>query len=61
MSDYYYTNKKAHFKSNFGKEWDDNLSDFLQYVNIEINREFIGNMDELKDSIKELTESNHRK
>jgi len=60
MSDYYFDNKKAQFKDTFEKQWDENLSDFLHYVSIEINREFMGNLNELKDSIKELTESNYK-
>ena len=59
MSDIYYTNKKSQFKSNFGKEWDENLSDFLQFVNIEITREFIGEISVLKESIDDLKQSNY--
>ncbi len=60
MSDYYYDNKKAHFKANFGKAADDNLSEFLKYVSIEINREMLDSLSDLKGSIESLTESNYK-
>ncbi|WP_334113539.1 hypothetical protein [Paucihalobacter sp.] len=59
MSDHYYNNKKAHFKSNFGKDADSNLSDFLKYVSIEMNREILDSLSDLKMAIDNLTESNH--
>lgn len=59
MSDQYYDNKKLLFKSNFGKEADSNLSEFLKYVSIEINREMLDSLSDLKGSIENLTESNH--
>jgi len=60
MSDHYYDNKKLHFKSNFGKEADENLSEFLKYVSIEINREMLDSFSDLKSSIDNLTESNNQ-
>lgn len=58
MDDTYYDNKKPHFKIIFEKEWNSNISDFLKYVEIEITRESIGSMNELKSAIQELAESN---
>lgn len=55
MSDHYYENKKAHFKSNFGIEWNENLSDYLRYINIEITREFMDNVSDLKESVDKLS------
>jgi LPS O-antigen subunit length determinant protein (WzzB/FepE family) len=57
--DYYYHGKKIKFKSLFNKDADENLSQFLQYISIEINREMLGELDELTKSIKELTQSNY--
>jgi len=59
MADSYYDTKKLHFKSNFGKDADSNLSEYLKYVSIEINREMLDTMSDLKTSIDNLTESNH--
>jgi hypothetical protein len=57
--DYYYQSKKTKFKSLFNKDADENLGEFLQYISIEINREMLGELDELTKSIKELTQSNY--
>lgn len=57
--DSYYETKKLQFKNIFGKEWNSNTSDFLQYLNIETNQEFIESVNELKSAIIELKDSNY--
>jgi len=57
--DIYYDNKKAIFENIFGKDADENVSEFLQYVAIEMNRELTGEISDLKSSIKDLTDSNY--
>ena len=58
MSDHYLKNRKIKFKSLFGVDADDNISDFLKYVSIDVNREMLDKMDDLKMAIDNLTESN---
>lgn len=53
MSDHYLENRKIKFKSLFGVDADDNITDFLKYVSIDVNREMLDKM-----AIDNLTESN---
>ncbi|WP_299183712.1 hypothetical protein [uncultured Aquimarina sp.] len=55
--DQYYHNKKAQFKSNFKKDADEHLSEFLTFVSIEMNRELTGEVSDLKSAISELSDT----
>ena len=56
-TDYYYEGKKAKFGNLFSKDADENTELFLKYVAIEINREMLGELSDLKDSISDLKDS----
>jgi hypothetical protein len=56
MSDNYYSNKKSQFKDEFNKNWDDNISDFLLFVSIQMQRELSGDIHNLSEVLKESTQ-----